>query len=161
MKFISFDPSLANCGWVSVGIYDGEIRPVHSGVIRSTWTDQGLLEPIFQTVGLTQLVGDVLGLVDPELVLVEMPPVRRPNMERESSLLACTAVAMAASEHGLRVVGVSAQKAKRSLTGFANAKKPVVREAFLAKWPMHRASVTNEHTRDAWLLAWEWWTNEQ
>lgn len=158
-KIMAFDQTLANCGWVSVLVNEGELYPIESGTIKGQWLDAGMLEPVREAVALRELASAFMVRQNPSLVLVELPPIRRPGMERESSLLACTAVMMAAADHGLTVVGVSAQQAKRRLTGFANAKKPQVRLAVQERWPEYKTLLTNEHTRDAWVLAWEWWTN--
>lgn len=110
-KIMAFDQTLANCGWVSVLVNEGELYPIESGTIRGQWLDAGMLEPVREAVALRELASAFMVRQNPSLVLVELPPIRRPGMERELSLLACTAVMMAAADHGLTVVGVSAQQA--------------------------------------------------
>lgn len=160
-KIMAFDQTLANCGWVSVLINDGELWPIESGTIKGQWLDAGMLEPVREAVVLREMASAFMVREFPSLILLELPPIRRPGMERESSLLGAVAVSMAAADHGLTVVGVSAQKAKRELTGFANAKKPLVRQAVQERWPEYTKLLTNEHQRDAWVLAWYWWNHER
>jgi len=160
-SIMGFDQTLANCGWVTCLVEGNNLGLVGAGLIKGHWFDAGMLEPIREAVDLCNYVKALMVYHAPSLVLVEMPPIKRPGMERESSLLGCVAVAMAADDCGIQVIGVNAQKVKRQLTGFANAKKPAVREAMQKKWPQHNKTLSNEHLRDAFALVDYWWNYER
>jgi Holliday junction resolvasome RuvABC endonuclease subunit len=161
MKVLAFDQTLTNCAWVLALVDSTGLYPTNqvSMKIEKPGPPRGMtnmLVPLLQAEAVRQRALEVLSVWRPDLVLVERPPVRRPGMERESSLLSCGAIVSAAMSVNVPVRDVSAQDAKRRLTGFANATKPLVRQEFLKRWPGYDKIMTNEHLRDAWLVVWEW-----
>lgn len=133
-KTIAFDQAIANTGWcvmfhqegISSEILDaGTIKTVASDD-RTSWDDT-----LFRS---TQVMAGVLELLwkhVPDLVIHEMPPVGSGPFMRGtySSVCAAVAVRCAALQAILPVAQVSAQEAKKFLTGDGNAKKPEVRQA--------------------------------
>jgi Holliday junction resolvasome RuvABC endonuclease subunit len=82
----------------------------------------------------TRLATEVRFLLDVnylEMVLHEMPPVGTgPYVRRsESSVVAATVIRVESARSGIPVAHVSAQKAKKHLTGDSRADKKDVREA--------------------------------
>jgi Holliday junction resolvasome RuvABC endonuclease subunit len=133
-KVIAFDQAIANTGWVimyhqagiSSEILDaGTIKTVASED-RTSWDDT-----LYRA---TQVMTGVLELLwkhSPDLVLHEMPPVGSGPFMRGtySSVCAAVAVRCATLQAALPVDQVSAQEAKKVLTGNGNAKKKEVRQA--------------------------------
>lgn len=161
MKVLAFDQALTNCAWVLAQDDPMGLVPLGASSIRidkpvMSRGMSNMLVPLMQAEFVRRQALETMSVWRPSLVLVERPPVRRPGMERESSLLSCAAILSAAMSCNTPVIDVSAQDAKRRLTGFANATKPLVRKEFLARWPGYDKVMTNEHLRDAWLVAWEW-----
>lgn len=161
MKVLSFDQTLTNCAWVLSLVDPTGIIPTNqvSIKIEKPGPPRGatnMLVPLVQAEAVRCRALEVMSVWRPDLVLVERPPIRRPGMERESSLLACGAIVSAAMSCNVPILDVSAQDAKRRLTGFANSSKAVVRQEFFKRWPGYQHIMTNEHLRDAWLVAWEW-----
>ena len=146
---LAFDQALANTGWCLMRpIYPYVIR---TGVIR-TDTDIGHEGNLSRTI----LVHDaVKALIDTHLDLVvhETPPVG-PGMYRpESSLLAATAIRIAAHDHGVALTMAPAQRAKVRLTGDAQATKADIKAGIKKLWPhLPILGPWNEHVRDAIAL---------
>jgi Holliday junction resolvasome RuvABC endonuclease subunit len=132
-KVLAFDQAIANTGWcvmfhqagISSEILDaGTIRTVASEE-RTSWDDT-----LDRATQVTKQVLDLLWSHVPDLVLHEMPPVGSGPFMRGTYSSVCAAVAVrdAAMIAALPVAQVSAQEAKKVLTGDGNAKKPEVRK---------------------------------
>jgi len=133
-KTIGFDQAIANTGWVVMYHQEGISSEIlDAGTIktsaqedRTSWDDT-----LYRA---TQVMSGVLELLwkhVPDLVLHEMPPVGSGPFMRGtySSVCAAVSVRCAALQAALPIAQVSAQEAKKVLTGDGNAKKAEVRKA--------------------------------
>jgi Holliday junction resolvasome RuvABC endonuclease subunit len=171
-SIMAFDQAIANTGWV-VMHYDFFDPPLMYAIgtikvptleARTSWDDT--LERSTRLMG---AVVDLLYLYCPDLVLHEMPPVGTGPFVRAaySSVVAATAVRCAAATRNMDIAQVSANSAKKCLTGNGNAKKPEVRKAVqalidggeLKRNPDEKFQL-NEHITDAIALAWTYGTEK-
>jgi len=164
MIIAGFDQSLNACGYVFVRLDGLKVHPITAGTLSGDdgvhpavalgWSK--MVQPLVQAENLQIQVRDLLMEHEPSLVCLERPPIRRPGIERESSLLSAGAVVGAALSLDIPFTDVGAQAAKRRLTGFANAGKSQVRKAFIQKWPnLSERMIRTADQRDAWLVVWE------
>lgn len=158
---LTFDQSLANTGYVvldyclAVGISILEMDVIHTYTVNNntSWTDT-----LQRGTQLAPHVSSLIIKYHPRLILHEMPPVAKgPFIHRsDSSIVTAEAIWVVADMAEIPVVMVSAQKAKKHLTGNAKASKQEVRAALEARYeeklrmPGFRR---NEHTFDALALA--------
>jgi Holliday junction resolvasome RuvABC endonuclease subunit len=109
-----------------------------------------------RAVDLLRDLETLFGRVSPMLVIHELPPIAVRNMYRaESSIVAAAMIQGAASRFGIPVKMVSAQSAKKHLTGNHNANKKLVRDALQARFPAEfktRSLRITEHGCDALAL---------
>lgn len=162
---MAFDQSLSNTGMVLIEMnIDGVHRVVGTGMIRTEATPplKGHAANLVRSKDIFLEVIHLLSAHKPDMVVVETPPVG-PKMSRpESSLLAADAIIHAVE--AINAVGmgevqigydiVSAQRAKKFLTGKANADKKLIRQpvdALLPSLASHKPC--NEHIYDAAALA--------
>lgn len=160
---VAFDQSLSNTGFLIVKFsVDGAHVVSETGMIR-TETPASLRGHAANLSRSTAVFRQVVELLEgecPDMVLVETPPVG-PKMSRpESSLLAADAVFHAVEsvnrEHHTQIgYGLgAAQRAKKFLTGKANADKKAIRDPVLHFLPdLKNYSPLNEHIYDAAAIA--------
>lgn len=133
-RILSFDQSLANTGWAY--IVCGRVG--ETGNIKTEREDKGHEDNLNRA---TTVFVEVLGLMQrfemgrADLVVHETPPVGGRMMRPEASLMAATAIRIAAYQRWVPVGMVGAQKAKKRWTGNGNAKKGAVKEAVLRLHP--------------------------
>lgn len=153
-----FDQTLSSTGWVWVRSDIDGLKLIDHGTIKTAPLEkEGHMANLQRSPLVYSQVLDLAYRFDRvvDFLIHEMPPVGRPGMHRpESSLMAATVIHIVGSRLGIPVTAVSAQSAKRTLTGFANAPKNVVAEAIRDLWPDMK--LPNEHVRDAWALAWQY-----
>jgi Holliday junction resolvasome RuvABC endonuclease subunit len=133
-KTIAFDQAIANTGWCVMYHQEGISSEIlDAGTIKTTASDDRTSwdDTLHRS---TQVMSGVLELLwkhVPDLVLHEMPPVGSGPFMRGtySSVCAAVAVRCAAMTAALPIAQVSAQEAKKLLTGDGNARKPEVRKA--------------------------------
>lgn len=153
LRIIAFDQSLSDTGWALIQgneiLEVGNIRPKteltgHAGNLEKAEILHYEACCLFDRLN---------GYAYPKLV-IELPPVGNRMMRPESSLLAALAVRLAYPIiDGCVMVG--AQKAKKRITGTANATKKMVREGVLALNPaVSELPIKNEAIYDALALAW-------
>lgn len=148
MRILAVDQSLANTGLVWVE--SDPLQVTAKGMLKS----RGLLSGNEATLRRAEeMVGEFDALLsdDIDLVLFEVPPLGNLVQRPESSLLSALALRVAARKKGKTCVGVNTNKAKKFLTGSAQARKPKVREALLEKYPQFAG--LNQHQTDAVSLA--------
>jgi len=133
-RILSFDQSLSNTGWA----YIEQGRVVETGNIRTEKEDKGHEDNLNRGVA---VYIEVEGLFErfemgrDTLVVHETPPVGGRMMRPEASLVAATAIRIAAYRRWVPVAMVGAQRAKKRWTGNGNAKKGAVKEAVLRLHP--------------------------
>lgn len=147
---LAFDQSLSATGWAVLT----ETGPVRAGVIR-TDPQKGNEGTLSRAVEIAReaewLMRQYHGAG--ATIVHEAPPATYRGMHRgEASLVAATAIRIAADRGSRRLVMISAQAAKRRMTGDANAPKARVKEAVTEMFGDLGLKPWNEHVRDAVIL---------
>lgn len=153
------DQALANSGYAQV------LMDPDGNKFSVTWTGTLTTEAISKGHEDTLLRGDsmyrqyrqTIGMIQPDVILHETPPVGGRMARPESSLVAASALRNAASSamaHSVPVVMIGAQKAKKRITGNGNAKKPEVHAQLRLMLPtLAHKKPMNQHILDAVALA--------
>ena len=133
------------------------MRPIHPYLITAgtivTETDMGHEGNLKRACECYDAIKPLLVNAVRPLVVHETPPVGDGMSRPESSLLAAVAIRIAAHEREIPVHMVAAQRAKRRLTGRANATKPEMKDALARFWPhLPLKRPYNEHVRDTLAL---------
>jgi Holliday junction resolvasome RuvABC endonuclease subunit len=160
---VAFDPAIANTGYAVVDRSGERLHILDMGVFSTTATpDRSSWDATFKrAVALDVFVRGLLCKWTPALVLHEMPPVGGgPTIHRaDSSIVASCVVQLASAALEVPVQMVSAQKAKKVLTGKAKADKKQVRRVLEEMFPAEvktRSLRWNEHSADALALVVTW-----
>lgn len=146
---LAVDQALANTGLIWFTGPD-PIVVEGKGLLRSKGLLDGNEASLNRAAEMTDEFDIILGYPHLEYIIYEIPPLGNLVQRPESSLLAAMALRVAARGRNLKTVGVSANKAKRVLTGSGNAAKKKVREALYEKYPVFKG--LNEHQADAAAL---------
>ncbi len=144
---LAIDQSLANTGMIWVTLHEDKSLTIDSKV---TLKSKSLLSGNEASLSRAEeLFDNFCSLFTEDLteVIYEVPPLGNLVQRPESSLLSALALRLAARDKKVLCVGVNTNKAKKLLTGSAQARKPKVREALLAKYPVFQG--LNQHQVDA------------
>jgi Holliday junction resolvasome RuvABC endonuclease subunit len=162
MKVLSFDPSMAHTAAVLIDFTGTTAEEM----VKSCWEYpspdllSGNLGYLNAYPALAEAVAGVINTYAPmiDIVVHEMPPPSGHLARPESALLASAAIRHQASLNHLPVVGIDPRHAKKVVTGNPNATKPAIRLWFAANLPSW--VLTNEHKRDAALVAIAWFVEQ-
>jgi len=148
-SILAFDQAVAATGWACLVATEDEVTIRGLGTFKTVPITGGHEDTLLRAV---QLHADFERLIDglgPDIVAHETPPVGARMSRPESSLVAATALRIAAAHAHIDVVMIGAQRAKKRLTGNGNATKPQVREALLSLLPSLSGHRLNENVVDA------------
>lgn len=151
-SMLSWDQTIAKTAWTHIICRDGEApMVVATGMCPTDKTDiKGWGDYLDRAEGLFEQIQAVIDIIKPDLIVHEAPPMGSGLSKPESSLVAGTAVRLAAKATGIPVCMIHAQHAKKRLTGNGNADKKLVRAAILERWPsVNDLRPKNEDTFDA------------
>jgi Holliday junction resolvasome RuvABC endonuclease subunit len=161
-RILAVDQSLGTTGWAWMTTNDGNYGVTDTGLIV-TEPISGLTsyeEAFVRATNLYTYFRNLLDLVNPHLVVHEMPSVR-PNpraglKDRDASMCSVMALRSAVREFGrARIKMLNAQHVKKVLTGDRGAAKKEVATAVHERIPGLRSRKNlrlNEHTHDAMAL---------
>lgn len=162
-EVLAFDQSLRSTGWVMAYLPESgaNVNVLRAGTLRTVpGAERGPQQNLGSAIEMYDQVDRVLArcLRLDTVVVYETPPVGGKMARPESSLLSALAILLALRNRAPNrwATMVSAQKAKRLICGNANADKQVAHKALFdhcAPWITYYELVTNEHTRDALMLA--------
>lgn len=151
------DQSLASSGIVCM-VFDHSPLPPHLQYWLTLKSLTALDGPVSSLDRATQLHHEFTKLIQfsscpLDGIVYETPPLSLNSLQRpESSLLAASALRIAAHQANIPTYAVSANRAKNLITGNSNAKKKDVREVLLNQFQFLQNRRLNEHQIDACAL---------
>lgn len=147
---IAVDQSLANTGIVVLSFDHEGFSVGERTTLRSTTSVDGIERCLLRAEELrTEMEEYIRTLPKPDMVVHELPGASNRLQRPESSLLAALALRTVAGALKYPVAAVSANTAKKFLTGNGNAQKRQVKEHLLICYPHLQPLRLNEHLIDA------------
>jgi Holliday junction resolvasome RuvABC endonuclease subunit len=152
LRVLAIDQTIGNSGWVyTIDGADG-LTIVDSGTVKTEADRQsGWKSTLDRALLAAEAIESMLDDHMPFDIVVFEAPVAK-GFRTESSAIMAYAIRHVVENHfGQLTAMISPQTGKRILTGYSNAKKPLVKQA-LAEQPWILGTVHNEHERDALVL---------
>lgn len=153
---LAFDQSIAASGWAHLHGQGGVLTIREVGMLPTEVSHKGHEGTLQRGATLHRLATPLILRIRPHCIAHELPPVGGRMMRPESSLVAATAIRIAAAEYGVSVKMYGAQPVKKLLTGNGNADKKEVRAALDRLFPiLVEMKPRNDNTYDAVGLAYK------
>jgi Holliday junction resolvasome RuvABC endonuclease subunit len=147
---LAFDQSLAATGWAHLQCRNGEIAVREVGMLPTSPSDRGHEGSLRRAVLIHQQALALIAGVHPDRIAHEAPAVGGRMARPEASLVAATAIRIAASMYAIPVFMYGAQKVKKRLTGNGNAQKKELRGPLDRMFPIIvEMKPRNDNTYDA------------
>lgn len=156
-RLLMVDQAIAKAGWVIIDFKADQFKEQARGMWKAPEPIKGHKATLEMATQFYHYFIQKVFFYCPDQVVHEMPPVGSAMIRPESSLVAATALRLAAAKFAIPVEMIGAQKAKKRWTGYANAQKSEVREAILMAYPeFAQQKPWNQDVCDAVALGLTW-----